>query len=86
MEKRNFYILIASIMVGMTVFWLSVYAIIILDVDPFWRLNDDDCITITGNVTEDLILSLEDIKSFILSMQLEENLMRYTQEHLFGVS
>jgi len=63
MEKRNFYILIASVSVGMSVFWLSIYGIIILDVDPFWNLKNDGLITITGNVKEDLTLSLDDIKS-----------------------
>jgi len=63
MEKRNFYILIASISVGMSIVWLSIYGIVVLEVDPFWNLNNDGIITITGNVKEDLSLSLEDIKS-----------------------
>jgi DMSO/TMAO reductase YedYZ molybdopterin-dependent catalytic subunit len=69
MEKRNFNILIAGIIVGMSVFWLSLYAIIILDIDPFFRIKtlfgDEDTLvlTIKGNVNRELQLSVSDIKS-----------------------
>lgn len=76
MEKRNFYILIASIMVGMSVFWLTIYGIVILDVDPFWKFKDDECITITGNVTEDLVLTLEEIQSSKY-LQVEDQLFHF---------
>ena len=69
MEKRNFNILIVCILIGMTVFWLSVYSYIILDIDPlqnikrFFGDEDSVVITIKGNVVEEFELRLSDIKS-----------------------
>jgi DMSO/TMAO reductase YedYZ molybdopterin-dependent catalytic subunit len=69
MEKRNFSILVAGIIIGMSVFWLSAYAFIILDIDPFYNLrnifgNEDTVVlTIKGNVNRELQLSVSDIKS-----------------------
>jgi hypothetical protein len=69
MEKINFSILVAGIIIGMSVFWLSVYAFIILDIDPFYNLRtifgDEDTVvlTIKGNVNRELQLSVSDIKS-----------------------
>lgn len=69
MEKRNFSILVAGIIVGLSVFWLSAYAFIILDIDPFYNLrnifgNEDTVVlTIKGNVNRELQLSVSDIKS-----------------------
>lgn len=69
METRNFYILIVSIMIGISVFWLSTYSFIILDVDPLQNIKNifggDDVVilTIRGNVVEEKEFTLSDIKS-----------------------
>jgi hypothetical protein len=66
MEKRNFYILIGSVVLGMSVFWLSVYSFIILDVDPFQNLFRDPnepVITIKGNVIQEYEFTLAELKS-----------------------
>lgn len=72
MEKRNFYILVAAIMIGMTIFWLTLYNLVELGYTPEDLFggtdNDTDAdkdivITIKGKVTEELKLSLEDLKS-----------------------
>ncbi|NHJ25659.1 MAG: hypothetical protein EAX89_13830 [Candidatus Lokiarchaeota archaeon] len=69
MEKRNFYILIASILIGMSVFWISVYSFIILDIDPFQNIKNlfpeenTIVITIKGNVVEEFELTLSELKS-----------------------
>ncbi len=69
MEKRNFYIMVSGIIIGMSVFWLSLYAFIILDIDPFYNLRniyggeDTIVLTIKGNVNRELQLSVSDIKS-----------------------
>ena len=61
MERRNFYILVASICVGLTVFWLSIYAVIILDVDLF---QDPNTIKIKGSgVNQEITIHLDDLKS-----------------------
>lgn len=69
MEKRNFYILIASIIIGMSIFWLSVYSFILLDIDPLQNIknifgNENTVVvTIEGEVSEKLELTLSDLKS-----------------------
>ena len=70
MDKRNFNILIASIAIGMTAFWLSLYNFILLDINPFeyiqdqFSADDDIVVTIKGEgVKKEFILSLSDIKS-----------------------
>ena len=63
MEKRKFYILISVILVGISIFWLNVYAFIELEIDPFWKFKNNDTLTIKGNVQTTLVLNLEDIKS-----------------------
>ncbi|MFX1390634.1 MAG: molybdopterin-dependent oxidoreductase [Promethearchaeota archaeon] len=69
MESRNFYILISGIIIGMSVFWLSLYAFIILDIDPFYNLKnifggeDTIVLTIKGNVNREVQLSVSDLKS-----------------------
>ncbi|MFX0042760.1 MAG: hypothetical protein ACFE8L_07600 [Candidatus Hodarchaeota archaeon] len=61
METRNFYILIASILIGVTTFWLFLIAIIELDIDLF---QDPKKIEIKGNgVNREITLSLSDLKS-----------------------
>ncbi len=69
MEKRNFYILVSAILIGMSVFWLSLYAFILLDIDPFYHIKttfggeDTKILTIKGNVNRELQLSVADLKS-----------------------
>ena len=69
MEKRNFYILIVSTIIGMSVFWLSLYSFIILDVDPFQNIKnlfgDENTVVVTikGNIAEEFELTLADLKS-----------------------
>lgn len=69
MEKRNFNILVASIIIGISVFWLSAYSFLILDIDPFHNIKDifegDDTVVITikGNVVEEFELTLSELKS-----------------------
>jgi len=61
METRNFYIFIASIAVGMAVFWLFLYAAIAFDVDLF---QDKNIIIIQGNgVNRELVLTTTQMKS-----------------------
>lgn len=71
MEERNFYILIASVAIALAVFWLTIYNIILLGIDPSYvsrnLLGPDEgevIVTITGSgVKEDLELTMKDIKS-----------------------
>jgi len=69
MEKRNFNIFVVIIIIGMSVFWLSVYSFTILDIDPLqnikniFRGEDNVVVTIKGNVVEEFELKLSDIKS-----------------------
>ncbi len=63
MEKRKFYILVSIVLVGISIFWLNIYAFIELEIDPFWKFKNNDTLTIKGNVKTDLVLNLEDIKS-----------------------
>jgi hypothetical protein len=61
MQTRNFYILVASIMIAMGVFWLSVYAMIELDINPF---QDPNIITFKGNgLNREISLEVNQLKS-----------------------
>ncbi|MBD3195621.1 MAG: hypothetical protein GF317_11225 [Candidatus Lokiarchaeota archaeon] len=61
METRNFYILIASVAVAFTCFWLTLYAIITLDIDIF---QDPDTVIIKGQAIDgELSISLSELKS-----------------------
>ena len=61
MLRRNYYIMIASVLIGMTVIFLSIYAIIELDVN----LNQDpNKIVIKGSgLNSEITLSLNELKS-----------------------
>ncbi len=60
MERRNFYILIASIMIGLTVLWLNIYVIIELDIDLFQRA---DVVVIKGDgIDGEFQISLSEIQ------------------------
>jgi len=76
METRNFNILVAAICVALTVFWLSAYNYVLLDIDPIEYAQEstqnlvegepdeaDVLVRITGKVKKELKLSLSDIKS-----------------------
>jgi len=68
MEKRNFNIMVTSIIIVMIIFWLSLYAFIILDVDPFQNIknllgDDEAVVTIKGNVNRELELTVSEFKS-----------------------
>ena len=69
MQKRNFYIFVASVIIGLSIFWLSLYALIILDIDPLYKIKnifggeDVVVVTIKGNVNRELQLTVSDIKS-----------------------
>jgi len=61
MESRNFYILIASIIVGMIAIGLFVFTVAELDAD---LLQDSDTITIRGNgVNREITLTITQLKS-----------------------
>jgi len=61
MESRNFYILIISITLGLAVFWLTVYAVITLDVDLF---QSSQTLVIKGEgITSEFSISLNELKS-----------------------
>jgi len=61
MERRNFYIMVASICVGLSVFWLTLYSIITLDVDLF---QDPNTIKIKGTgINGEITLHLDELKS-----------------------
>jgi DMSO/TMAO reductase YedYZ molybdopterin-dependent catalytic subunit len=75
MEQRNFYILIASVCVGLTAFWLTAYNVVRLGIDPIEYIErntssiigeeDEEkiIVTIKGNVKDKVKLTLNDIKS-----------------------
>ena len=61
MNRRNYYIFIASVCVGLSVFWLTSYALITLDVDFFQDLNT---IRINGTgVKSEISIHINDLKS-----------------------
>ena len=61
MLRRNFYILVASILTGMTITFLSIYAIIELEVDLF---QDPKTVVIKGSgLKNEITLSIEELKS-----------------------
>ena len=77
METRNFYILVASICVGLTAFWLTAYNVVRLGIDPIAYIqkntsnisleeeseDDKTVVWIIGEVKEELKLSIADLKS-----------------------
>ena len=69
MERRNFYIMVSGLLIGMSVFWLSLYAFILLDIDPLYHIRttfggeDTIVLTIKGNVNRELEMSVSDVKS-----------------------
>ncbi|MFX0135505.1 MAG: molybdopterin-dependent oxidoreductase [Candidatus Hodarchaeota archaeon] len=69
MQKRNFYILVVSLLIVISTFWLSIYSFIILEVDPLQNIKnlfggeDVVVLTIKGNVNRELQLTVSDIKS-----------------------
>lgn len=73
METRNFYILVAVICIGITVFWLSAYNFARLGIDPvehvkesFDIVEEDEEIVVTikgSGVKEELELTLTELKS-----------------------
>ncbi|TXT54716.1 MAG: hypothetical protein BAJALOKI2v1_740019 [Promethearchaeota archaeon] len=69
METRNFKILVASIIVGIVIFWFLVYSFVSLGVDPLENIRDlfgeeeEVVLTIKGEVSEELELTLSDLKS-----------------------
>ena len=61
MERRNFYILVAAICVGLSAFWLTLYAVITLDVNLF---QDPNTISIQGSgVKGEITIHLNELKS-----------------------
>lgn len=65
METRNFYILISSIIVGIVIFWLFIfayyYAVIELDADLF---QDPNTVKIRGSgVNREITLNITELKS-----------------------
>ncbi|MFX1570159.1 MAG: molybdopterin-dependent oxidoreductase [Promethearchaeota archaeon] len=79
MEKRNFYIMVSGILIGISVFWLSLYAFILLDIDPFYHIKttfggeNTKVLTIKGNVNRELQLSVADLKSDKYDQILDKN-------------
>ena len=71
MEARNFYILIASIAVGMVIFWLFLFAVIELDADLF---QDPNSITIRGDgVNREITLTITQLKSDKYDQNIDKN-------------
>jgi hypothetical protein len=61
MKTRNFYIAIASIVVGVVIFWLFLYTMLELDADLF---QDPNSITIQGTgVNREVTLTITQLKS-----------------------
>lgn len=77
METRNFYILVASICVFLVAFWLTAYNVERLGINPIEYIQQNNLnstsgeegkdqktiVTIRGKVTEELKLTLTDLKS-----------------------
>jgi DMSO/TMAO reductase YedYZ molybdopterin-dependent catalytic subunit len=69
MEERNFKILVASIIIGIVLFWLLVYSFVSLGVDPLENIKDllgeeeEIVLVVKGEVSEELELTLSDLKS-----------------------
>ena len=90
MERRNFYILVASICVGLSVFWLTIYTVITLDINIF---QDPNTIRIHGSgVKGEIIIHLNELKSSKYVQVIDqtfffENRVGYTYEKVYsGVS
>jgi len=70
MKARDFYILIASIVVGMVIFWLFLFAVIELDADLF---QDPNSITIRGEgVNREITLTMNQLKSDKYDQQIDK--------------
>ena len=88
MERRNFFILVAAIIIGMSAFWLSLYAFIILDIDPLQNFKnifggeDVVVVSIKGNVKRELQLSVSDIKSDKMIHAIDNRLYRQRRNKL----
>ncbi|MFX1355029.1 MAG: hypothetical protein ACFFGP_13820, partial [Promethearchaeota archaeon] len=64
MQKRNFKILVASIIICISIFWLTLYAFIIIEPSKNIFVGEDVVVvTIKGNVNRELELTVSDIKS-----------------------
>ena len=76
MQTRNFYISVASICIAITCVWLSAYNYVRLGIDPIEYTKksyktivegeteeEETVVVITGNVKEELKLTLSEIKS-----------------------
>lgn len=77
METRNFYIIVASICIGLTIFWLTLYNIVLYDIDyeEYVSKNvenitgeepddEDPILKIEGSgVKDDLVLTMSDLTS-----------------------
>ena len=61
MNRRNFYILVAAICIALTAFWLTIYAVITLNINLFQSPNT---IKINGSgVKGEITINLNDLKS-----------------------
>jgi hypothetical protein len=61
MNRRNFYILVASICIALTAFWLTIYAMITLNINLFQNPNT---IKINGSgVKGEITINLNELKS-----------------------
>jgi hypothetical protein len=61
MNRRNFYIVVASICIALTAFWLTIYAVISLDINLF---QDPNTIKINGSgVKGEITINLNELKS-----------------------
>ena len=61
MNRRNYYILVASICIALTAFWLTIYAMITLDINPF---QDPNTIKIHGTgVKREISINIDELKS-----------------------
>lgn len=61
MKTRNYYILVVSTIIGISIVWLTLYAIIELELNPFEHSN---ALTMEGTgLTHNVEFSLEELKS-----------------------
>jgi len=71
MKIRNFYIIIASIAVGMVIFWLFLFAVIELDANLF---QDPNSITIKGDgINREITLTISQLKSDKYDQYIDKN-------------
>jgi len=108
METRNFYISVASICIAITCIWLSAYNYVRLGIDPIEYIkesyqtisgeeqaDDEIVLVITGNVKEELKLTLSEIKSdkynqvkgkiFKIVTQVEPHYYKYSGVTLWSI-